>query len=224
MSAWHAPGPGSPRGCARPHPGMDQSSVDSSASKLRLYRCSPEAGDISGQAIASGTCGHPAPAADEVALCRVCEGPVDVFLGRRGVAPGLRAGAFELGNVISAADRPHRNTRGMRADRELAIKRICADVDGLVNARAQACQDLVDPGGRGPGASLPVNLRCALTPQLREHPIYEFRRRHVARSHSHDRCGAVQQVILQPTQVGVHGVRREPHRDPLGGCTEHLIR
>jgi hypothetical protein len=207
-----------------PHPGMDQSSIDSSAPKLRHYRCSPEACDISDQAVTSGTRGHPAPAADEVTLCRAREGLVNVFLGRRGVAPGLRAGAFELGNVISAADWPHRDARGMRADLKRTIKRIRADVDGLVNARAQACQDLVDPGGRGPGSSLPVNLRCALTPQLREHPVYEFRRRCVARSHSHDRCGAVQQVILQPTQVSVHGVSREPYRDPLGGCTEHLLR
>jgi hypothetical protein len=207
-----------------PHPGMDQSSIDSSASKLRLHRCPPEASDVSDQGITSSTRGHPAPAADEVALCRAREGLVNVFLGRRGVAPGLRAGAFELGNVISAADWPHRNARGMRTDLKRMIKRIRADVDGLVNACAPACQHRVNPGGRGPGSSLPVNLRCALTPQLREHPIYEFRRCHVARSHSHDRCGAVQQVILQPAQVCVHGVRREPLRDPLGGCTEHLLR
>lgn len=146
------------------HSGMDQSSVDPSASEFRHHRCSPEAGDISDKGIAASTCGHPVPAADEEPHGRVCEGPVDVFLGRSGVAPGLRAGAFEPGNIVSAPDRLHRNTLGKRAGRERAVKRISANVDGLVNARAQARQYLVDPGGRGPGASLPLNLRRTMTP------------------------------------------------------------
>ena len=209
--------------CIR-HSGLDQSSVDPSASKLRHDRCPPEPGDISDEGIAASTRGHPVPVPDEVTHGGVREGSVDVFLGRRRVAPGLRAGAFELCNVVSGTDWSHRSTLGKRADRERVVKRIPANVDGLVNARAQARKYLVDPGGQGPWAGLPVNLRCALTPQLREHSRYEFRRGHVARSHSHDRCSAVQQVILQPAQVCVNGVRREPNRAPLGGRTEDLIR
>jgi hypothetical protein len=132
--------------CIR-HPSVYQCSVDPAASELRDHRCPPEPGDIADEGVAASTCGRPVPAADEVTRGRPCEGPVDVLLGRRGIAPGLRTGAFVLGNIVSRTYWSRRGTPGRRVDRERVVERVPADVDGLVNARAPAREYPVDPGG-----------------------------------------------------------------------------